>query len=242
MNWFHSLIGEVRGLTPRELANMFPEQSLSTDDLTLVSKGKKNFYKGWRLVENVTLPVNGSPPMVRDWYHPYFGDILNKTLKEIADIDPGITNIETLRCVGLGIHVEHRGWRLYSNKNLRRRGRRYDWYHPKHGLVKGQTCRDLAVMYCLSLKNVQQVVCGMKHSHKGWTLSVNHNRKPNYTNQPKLMNWHHPVYGAMYNCCAGDLSKSFPEQNLDKNELRRISRHPGKYSYRGWKAEACKNL
>ena len=241
-NWFHSLIGEVEGLTSRELAKKFPEQSLRVKDLNLVGRGKRDFYKGWRLVENVVLPTGGSFPVVRDWYHPDFGEVYSKTLKEIAEMDGRGMKIGTLRHVGLGTTVAHMGWRLLKNRYLPYRGKRHNWQHPEHGVVKNQTCRDMADKYGLVLKNIQQVACASKFSCRGWTLLCNHDRKPDYNNQPKLLNWHHPVYGTMDNCCAGDVARMFPEQFLDKSSLRRIGKNPGKYSYRGWKAEVCKTL
>lgn len=207
----------------------------------MVARGKKDFYKGWRLVENVALPVRQYPPVVRDWHHPDFGNVYGKTLKEIAGIDKNIANIDTLRCVSLGYTAEHKGWRLLENKDLPRREKRYNWYHPKYGVVKKQTCRDMAENYGLRLKDAQQVARGIKLSHKKWTLESNC-EKPTYNNKPKLMNWTHPVHGTMYNCCAGDVARKFPEQRLNVKELRRIGQHPGRFLYHGWMAETCKPL
>jgi len=237
-NWFHPLIGEVKGLTHKELSELYPEQNLNPVGLLGVSKGKRNFYHGWRLLENEIFPTKLSPPKPMDWYHPNHGEVLGKTCREMVNMfEEDNLKINGLRSVMSGKLLSYKEWRLLGNKTKEkeRRGvKRHDWYHPVHGEILNQTCRFIKENFGLketSLQYLNSVARGNSKFHDHWTLLKNKHYVP--SNNVKLLDWEHEEYGIILNTSAGDLVKMFPEQNLKDTCLRKVARNP-KTSYKGW--------
>lgn len=115
VNWFHPVCGEILGKTPGELIKLFPEQSLRRESLRKMANGKKQSYKGWRILENKILPWTCSPPIVRDWYHPEKGVFLGRTLSDIKKMFPEMEiKIQSLRRVAKGLDRSYKGWTLAS--------------------------------------------------------------------------------------------------------------------------------
>lgn len=114
LNWFHSVCGEVYNVTICELSRMYPEQNLVVNHLRKVSKGKKDFYKGWRLLENQCTPVNYDQPKY-DWYHPEIGVLRGLSTRELRDQFKELKrNKDCLRKVAKGEKQSYIGWMLYN--------------------------------------------------------------------------------------------------------------------------------
>jgi hypothetical protein len=234
-NWFHPLIGEVKDLTHKELSKMYPEQNLNPVYLLEVSKNKRNFYQGWRLLENEILPTRLYLPKPADWYHPEHGEVREKTCRDLVNMfKKDCLRVDGLRPVLSEKTLLYRGWSLLKNKTLHRGAREYDWYHPVHGPVFNKTCRYIQRNFGLentSMSLLEKVARGENKFHKYWTLLENKNYIP--SNCVKLEDWEHEKYGVILNMSAGSLVKTFPDQNLKENCLRLVARNPKK-SHKGW--------
>ncbi len=240
-NWFHSVVGEVYNLTHKELSEMFPEQRLSVTKLLHVSRGGKNFYKGWRLLENQLLPNFLTLAKPADWYHKKYGEFLNKTCRKIVDMfDKDNLNIDYLRSVLSGKNISYKGWRLLKNKDYMsptrsKRDIKTDWFHKNCGEQVNKSSREILESFNLPEKSwsrLEKVRSGGQKSHLGWTLIHNRNYVPN--NTVKLQDWEHEEYGVIRGFSAGDLVKMFPDQKLTETCLLRVARNPLKRSHRGW--------
>jgi len=240
-NWFHSVVGEVYNLTHKELSEVFPEQRLNAMELLSVSKGRKNFYLGWRLLENQVMPNSPNLPIPRDWYHPDHGEIFNKTCREIMETyGDGDMRIDSLKRVASGYVISSMGWRLLKNKSYtveHRNSKKANWYHPDHGEILNVSCGFIVKNFYsegLSVKKLNRVRSRLTMSHLQWTLLGN---KGYIHLNKKLENWEHEEYGVVKGASAGDLVKMFPKQMLLETSLRRVARNPTKRSCKGWFVE-----
>ena len=117
-NWFHSVCGEVYGKSISELSRLYPEQNLILNHLRKVSRGRKSFYRGWRLLEKVTFPVNYHQPKY-DWIHQEHGIFMNLRVQELRNLFSETLKINkhTKRClvkVIKGEKLSYQGWMLYN--------------------------------------------------------------------------------------------------------------------------------
>lgn len=117
LNWFHSVCGEVHNVTVCELSRMYPEQDLVINHLRRVSKGGKDFYKGWRLLENQCTPIDYDQPK-HDWYNPEFGVFLGLKTYELRDLFPDLKKSKGSKSmlvkVSKGKKQSYKGWMLYN--------------------------------------------------------------------------------------------------------------------------------
>lgn len=236
-NWFHCVSGEVKNLTPRELSNMFPEQYLDISILSKVAKGVKGSYKGWVLSNSGKTPYVLHVP-VADWYHPEHGVVRNVTIRELSTrFSFQNLKIGALHQVLRGKNFSHKGWTLLKNRGLSARevrSKKYDWYHPEHGVIKNKSVYFISKMFDAKSEKLGEVARERKIYHRGWRLLENRDVRP--ANQAKLINWEHPSHGIVRNCSAGQLSRMFPDQGLRETCLRRVARLEKK-SYKGWVLE-----
>lgn len=236
-NWFHCVFGEVKNLTPRELSNMYPEQSLDVYSLNKVAKGKKDCYKGW-VLSNSGKTSYVARMISADWYHPEHGVARDVTIRELSRrFSFQDLKIKPLRQILRGKGFSHKGWTLLKNKGLSARevkGKKYDWYHPEHGVVKNKSAYFISKTFDAEGGKLGEVARGKKMYHKGWRLLENKDIR--LTNEAKLINWEHPSYGVVRNCSAGQLSRMYPDQGLRATCLGKVARSQYK-SYKGWVLE-----
>lgn len=235
--WFHCVSGEVKDLTPKELSDKFPEQVLSGSGLSKVARRIKKSYKGW------ILSGSGNSPYIfkvftHDWYHREYGEVIGVSCRDLVKkFRQQSLSISQLRTVSSGKSFSHRGWILLGNrwnKIKQDKGKRNDWYHEKHGVIKNKSTRYISDFFGVKYKKLLRVSAGKARSYMGWRLLVN--KGLILRNDTKLVNWEHQEHGVIRNCSAGQLSKMFPSQGLITSSLRDLARGECK-SHKGWSLE-----
>ena len=119
-----------------------------------------------------------------------------------------------------------------------KKGKKFDWYHPDHGIILSKACREVGDTYGLPPTKLNHVSCGTKRTYKGWVLLVNKTYVPLSSNKPKPRNWQHQEHGVVKEVSARELADMFPEQGLRVDTLREVGRGLG-YSHKGWSVEGC---
>jgi len=120
-DWYHPEHGIVLNKTASELSSNFPNQGLDNSTLNRVAMGFGNQHKGWRYYDRDTGPRE---PRGRgknkkfNWYHPDVGEVLNKTVNELAELYSGMSLVKpSLYLVASSKAFSHKKWVLLDNKN-----------------------------------------------------------------------------------------------------------------------------
>jgi hypothetical protein len=175
----------------------------------------------------------------RNWYHPDYGKILQKSVSELVNMFPNQKlSRSALRQVFLGNRFHHKGWKLPENKNVNKKAKAdlHDWYHPQYGEIFQKSYSDLIRMFPeqkLNRHGLRQVSLG-NHSHRnGWKLLKNKD-KPNKQENNILRDWYHEIYGKVLQISATDLAKKYPDQKLHQGALSQVAL--SRYSqHKGWR-------
>lgn len=118
-----------------------------------------------------------------------------------------------------------------------------DWYHPKHGEVLQKSTMELIRMFPeqkLHNSELCHVVNGKKIYAKGWCLLENRGtRVINKLNKPR--DWYHPDHGEVLQKSCSELSKMFPEQQLNRSTLSLVA-IGGLFQYKKWRSLENKDV
>jgi len=172
----------------------------------------------------------------RDWYHPEYGEVFQKSSRELAEMFPDL-NLNT-RCLDSVYRREkrkHKGWILLEDKDVvHRRNNNIlrTWYHKDYGIVEKVSISELANMYPdqkLAYSGLSQVARNKIPNFKGWSMV---SEDSNNCYQPH--DWYHPDHGIVLNMTAAELSSKFPDQKLDNSTLNRVAMGFGN-QHKGWR-------
>jgi len=245
-DWYHPIHGEVLQKSPSELVEMFPEQKLHNSELCRMAKGGKIYAKGWCLLENRGSEVTSKVHKPRDWYHPDYGKVLQKTCAELSDMFPEQNLSKScLSCVANERINHHKGWTLLENrdckiKHFMRIPR--DWFHPVHGEILGKSIPELLEMFPeqnLSRRGLSEVANSKQNSSRGWRLLKNKDcsfRSP----EGILRDWFHPDHGEILQKSCTDIVEMFPDQKLSMGHLSGVATGKRR-SHKGWRLLKNKN-
>jgi hypothetical protein len=82
-DWYHPEHGEVLQRSSTELIKDFPEDNLIQSCINRVGSGDIFHHREWRLLKNKDVKHKYRSNVVRDWHHPEYGKILQKTASEL---------------------------------------------------------------------------------------------------------------------------------------------------------------
>jgi hypothetical protein len=191
----------------------------------------------------------------RNWYHPDYGVILQKSCCDIIEMYPKDNLISSgLSAVALGKRKYHRNWMcLGDEKNPpegimtqdEKRidlGKRLDWYHKEHGEVKGVSATKLARMFPekgLDPSCLTKVSKGKKKIYKGWVPLSKKELADNPPVRGILRDWYHPDIGIVRGVTASQMPKMFPQYGLRVGSLNDLAN--GKLrTHSGWSLPPCR--
>ena len=178
-NWYHPEHGELKGVSIPSLISKFPGENLSPSSLSLVTTGKILQHKKWRLLENKDLKKESKRRILRNWYHPKFGEILNVSASELVKMFPKQRlSRSLLNEVSNGNRLQHKGWKSLEGKDLvytrPKRGKLWDWFHPEYGHISQTSISRLMEMFPeqkLSHSGLGRVTRNVLESYKDWTVA-----------------------------------------------------------------------
>jgi hypothetical protein len=177
-DWHHPTHGDVLQKSISELVRMFPDQKLCSKSLSRVAVKKIQKSMGWCLLKDKGVKYRSKRSIPRDWYHPKYGKILQKSCAELVREFPEDNIIQScIVRVATEKIFHHKEWRLLKNKNVKHKYRSNvirNWYHQKHGEVLQKTASELIKMFPdleLRLPGLSSAAFGKTRSYKGWTLA-----------------------------------------------------------------------
>ena len=179
-HWFHNTCGEFVG-SVTDLVREFPDQKLNEGNLSQVALGRFSHYKGWRLLENKDVPLKHQSNVTRSWYHLIYGEFEGSAAQLIKNFPDQNLSKSHLSQVAKKERHNHKGWMLLEYKDVDwskisikpRRGKRHDWVHPKHGILKDVSSAELTKMFPddkLNQAKLSEVVNKKRLSHKSWKV------------------------------------------------------------------------
>jgi hypothetical protein len=162
----HGMLGKKHSQKTRERLS----KALSGENATM--KGKTHTLEARKKMSKAKSGANNPRYRLIDWYHPVFGEVLQKSCSDMVKMFPEQELDEgCLSKVSRGILPYHKGWRTLENKNsidiLKRR-----WYHKDYGTFFASPT-ELARMFPeqnLSNKCLSRVSKGTRPHHRGWSL------------------------------------------------------------------------
>jgi len=241
-DWYHPIHGEVLQKSISELTLLFPDLNLKKNCLRKVSSGLEFKHKGWILLKNRGKERRNKNSIPRDWYHPIYGEVLQKSAMELTRIFPDQKlHASALNLVALGKSYSHKGWRDLKKEKVEKPRRKSnilrDWYHPVYGVILQKSCTQLAETFPdqrLSTAKLSCVALGKTYSHKGWRELKNKEKEKPKRKSSIPRNWYHPDHGEVLQKSISELISLFPEQNLNSGNLSQVALG-NKPQHKGWK-------
>ncbi len=118
-DWYHPEHGEVLQRSSTELIKDFPEDNLIQSCINRVGSGDIFHHREWRLLKNKDVKHKYRSNVVRDWHHPEYGKILQKTASELIKMfpDQGL-HLPGLSGAASGKVRSYRGWTSASRGSV----------------------------------------------------------------------------------------------------------------------------
>lgn len=112
-DWYHPIYGKFLQKSLSDLIKLFPDKKLSRGGLSQVANEKKFHYRGWILLKNKAIkPKKHTKNILRDWYHPIYGEVFNKSCSELIRMFPDQKlNRANLHKVISGEFSQCKGWK-----------------------------------------------------------------------------------------------------------------------------------
>ena len=180
--------------------------------------------------------VNYKP---RNWYHPDYGVILQKSCCDIIEMYPKDDLVSSgLSAVALGRRTYYHGWMCLGDKESLPQGtmtqyekrmelgKRLDWYHKKHGEVKGVSATKLTRMFPeegLDPSSLTKVSKEKMKTYKGWVLLSQKQLADNPPVRGIPRDWYHPDIGVVRGVTASQMPKMFPQYGLRVGSLNDLA-------------------
>ena len=185
----------------------------------------------------------------RNWYHPDHGVILQKSCSDIVKMYPKDNLVPTgLSAVALGKRKYYHNWMcLGDEENFPERvmtqdekradlGKRYDWYHPKHGEIRGVSSTKLSRMFPedkLDPSSLSKVSRGEVKIYRGWVPLSQRELADNPSVRGILRDWYHPDIGVVRGVTVSQMPKMFPQYKLRVGGLSDLANGKLK-THSGW--------
>ncbi len=208
--------------------------------------GYRHSEKARKIMSEKSSGKNHPKYTPRDWYHPIYGEVLQKSASDLIEMFPEQKlSSSCLSAVSSERLFHNKGWRLLKNRDVQYelpKNVLRDWYHPKHGEITGKSVSDLMEMFPEENLNNDKLVAvanGKAFHTKEWRLLKN--KYSSYKSSVNLWDWYHPEHGELKGISIPSLLKKFPGENLIPSSLTSVT--AGKIlQHKRWRLLKNKNL